>query len=121
MSNGLKLASASSARAVGHLNVSTPDSALVDLEENGYFWLPGIVPKELCERCAEAIQNDVGSQMDAGSRHQEEPIERLDAEAPGEIMLEVRDFVLKHVMNELVSMLFAPSHQLVGELTVRHR
>jgi len=87
------------------LTPSTPESALRDLEENGYFWLRGVVPEALCERCAKAIQADIGRRLDEGSVHQEEPMERLDKRT-GEVMLKVRDHVLETIIQGKASCLW---------------
>jgi hypothetical protein len=83
------------------LKPSTFQTAIDDLKENGYCWLKEVVPPELCETCAHVIQDDVGGRLDEGSRHQEEPIERLNA-STGKIMLKVRDFILKNVLRQKV-------------------
>lgn len=84
------------------LTPSSGDSALDDLKENGYFWLRRAVPEHLASQCACAIEQDVGSKLDQGSVHQEEPHENLE-KSTAEIMLKMRDYVCEQVLGEQVS------------------
>src|SRR3569833_3308537 len=85
------------------LRESTYKTAVRDLRENGYFWIRGAIPEELCEPCASAIQKDIKAKLDAGSVHQEEPIERLRMSTVTK-MIKVRDYILEDVLNHEVSL-----------------
>jgi hypothetical protein len=84
-----------------HLIPSTLETALEDLKTNGYFWLPQQLPTSLCSECRTLIQQDLGKKLDAGSPHQEEPIERLEQQT-GFAMQKLTSLLFENVLSPLL-------------------